>query len=199
MGGRRIIAWDSMNIDTKKDTSKKKKGVWCSLHRCTRKLIDSQWKGIRVERRNRSKDFSLTRGIVFLKGNCFFDGKIPFPPHFPSKSGTCTMMPSHMRKIIWLSLFYACIFCGMWHDVTCPGDVNATFQIWFSLSTTSCFILLIHNPSLSPHQKIPCKNSGPDVTPEPKNTSNPWTWYKYIYSNACMHNSIKLFTKFLFY
>ena len=91
------------------------------------------------------------------KGNYFFDGKIPFPPHFPSKSGTCTMMPSHMRKIIWLSLFYACIFCGMWHDVTCPGDVNATFQIWFSLSTTSYFILLIHNPSLSPHQRYPAK------------------------------------------
>ena len=114
------------------------------------------------------------------KGNCFFEGKIPFPPHFPSKSGTCTMMPSHMRKIIWLSLFYALYFlwhvaCGMWHDVICPGGrelyfPDFVFPFHHLLPPASSYSSIIHL-SLSPHQKMPCKNSGPDVTPEPNNVT----------------------------
>ena len=142
-------------LTQKKILRKKKKGVWCSLHRCTRKLIDSQWKGIRVERRNRSKDFSLTRGIVFLKGNCFFDGKIPFPPHFPSKSGTCTMMPSHMRKIIWLSLFYACIFCGMMSLVQGTWTLLSKFGFPFPPPPASSYSSIIHLSS--PTKRYPAK------------------------------------------
>ena len=101
----------------KKILRKKKGGVWCSLHRCTRKLIDSQWKGIRVERRNRSKDFSLARGIVFLKENCFFDGKIPFPPHFPSKSGTCTN-DAIAHEENHLAFTILCLYF-LWHVAWC--------------------------------------------------------------------------------
>ena len=90
------------------------------------------------------------------------------------------MMPSHMRKIIWLSLFYALYFlwhvaCGMWHDVICPGGreryfPDFVFPFHHLLPPASSYSSIIHL-SLSPHQKMPCKNSGPDVTPEPNNVT----------------------------
>ena len=85
-----------------------------------------------------------------------------------------------MRKIIWLSLFYALYFlwhvaCGMWHDVICPGGreryfPDFVFPFHHLLPPASSYSSIIHL-SLSPHQKMPCKNSGPDVTPEPNNVT----------------------------
>ena len=146
MGGRRIIAWDSMNIDTKKDTSKKKWGVWCSLHRCTRKLIDSQWKGIRVERRNRSKDFSLTRGIIFLMVKFHFH-HISHPNQEPVQWCHRTWGKSSGFHCFMLVFFVA---CGMMSLVQGTWTLLSKFGFPFPPPPASSYSSIIH---LSPPTK----------------------------------------------
>ena len=137
--------------------------------KCMRKLIDSQWKGMRVERRNRSKDFSLTRGIVFFR--------VKFHFHHISHPNQEPVQWCHRTwgKSSGFHYFMLCIFCGMWHDVICPGGreryfPDFVFPFHHLLPPASSYSSIIHL-SLSPHQKMPCKNSGPDVTPEPNNVT----------------------------
>ena len=147
MGGRRESLHGTVWILTQKKILRKKKGgVWCSLHRCTRKLIDSQWKGIRVERRNRSKDFSLTRGIIFLMVKFHFH-HISHPNQEPVQWCHRTWGKSFGFHCFMLVFFVA---CGMMSLVQGTWTLLSKFGFPLPPPPASSYSSIIH---LSPPTK----------------------------------------------
>ena len=141
MGGRRESLHGTVWILTQKKILRKKKGgVWCSLHRCTRKLIDSQWKGMRVERRNRSKDFSLTRGIIFLMVKFHFH-HISHPNQEPVQWCHRTWGKSSGFHYFMLVFFVA---CGMMSLVQGMWTLLSKFGFPFPPPPTSSYSSIIH-------------------------------------------------------